>query len=250
MKDTSDSKVSLDSTVHRFYNDLFPLVYRRLLNPGIGHMPPQSFSSPSVNHDDCLRMTRQDVSPFGPHPRLLVSSLSGALGAGRALSRLLRLAGEVVNATERATLSRECGRGLVRMQYCSHCRGLTLIRPCTGLCVNIMRGCLVSYCLFESFCFNSNTLQVISFLFNPYTNRNVKMPICGFTGSYESKFQNSQNVELFLKPSATSKVNYFTYILSVMFCSSKLFVSHSRFRIWSLAKVGLMLFFSCHMCAL
>ncbi|XP_070765562.1 glypican-5-like [Enoplosus armatus] len=140
---SGDSNSSLDSSVRRFYNDLFPLVYRRLLNPGIGHASPRSYSSPSTDHDDCLRMTRQDVSPFGPHPRLLVSSLSRALGAGRALSRLLRLAGEVVNATDKATLSRECGRGLVRMQYCSHCRGLTLIRPCTGLCVNIMRGCLV-----------------------------------------------------------------------------------------------------------
>ncbi|TMS20034.1 hypothetical protein E3U43_006527 [Larimichthys crocea] len=140
---SGDSNSSLDNSVRRFYNDLFPLVYRRLLNPGIGHTSPQSSSSPSTNHDDCLRMTRQDVSPFGPHPRLLVSSLSRALRAGRALSRLLRLAGEVVNATEKATLSRECGRGLVRMQYCSHCRGLTLIRPCTGLCVNVMRGCLM-----------------------------------------------------------------------------------------------------------
>ncbi|XP_062280231.1 glypican-5-like [Scomber scombrus] len=140
---SGDSNFTLDNTVRRFYNDLFPLVYRRLLNPGIGHASPQPYSSPSSNHDDCLRMTRQDVSPFGPHPRLLVSTLSRALGAGRALSRLLRLAGEVVNATEKALLSRECGRGLVRMQYCSHCRGLTLIRPCTGLCVNIMRGCLV-----------------------------------------------------------------------------------------------------------
>ncbi|XP_042339974.1 glypican-5-like [Plectropomus leopardus] len=138
---SGDSNSSLDSTVRRFYNDLFPLVYRRLLNPGIGHMSPKS--PPSPNHNDCLRMTRQDVSPFGPHPRLLVSSLSRALGSGRALSRLLILAGEVVNATEKATLSRECGRGLVRMQYCSHCRGMTLIRPCTGLCVNVMRGCLV-----------------------------------------------------------------------------------------------------------
>ncbi|XP_038571171.1 glypican-5-like isoform X2 [Micropterus salmoides] len=140
---SGDSNSSLENSVRRFYNDLFPLVYRRLLNPGIGHMSPQSFHPPSTNHDDCLRMTRQDVSPFGPHPRLLVHSLSRALGAGRALSRLLKLAGEVVNATEKATLSRECGRGLVRMQYCSHCRGLTLIRPCTGLCINIMRGCLV-----------------------------------------------------------------------------------------------------------
>ncbi|KAG7268177.1 hypothetical protein CRUP_025421, partial [Coryphaenoides rupestris] len=88
-------------------------------------------------------MTRQDVSPFGPHPRLLIGSLSRALDPGRALSRLLGLAGEVVNATDKVALGRECGRGLVRMQYCSHCRGLTLIRPCTGLCVNIMRGCLV-----------------------------------------------------------------------------------------------------------
>ncbi|XP_032381654.1 glypican-5 isoform X1 [Etheostoma spectabile] len=140
---SGDSKSTLDNTVRRFYNDLFPLVYRRLLNPGIGHMTPKSYFPSSTNHDDCLRMTRQDVSPFGPHPHLLVSSLSRALGVGRALSRLLVLAGEVVNATEKATLSRECGRSLVKMQYCSHCRGMTLIRPCTGLCVNIMRGCLV-----------------------------------------------------------------------------------------------------------
>lgn len=141
---SGDSSSSLDKSVHRFYNDLFPLVYRRLLNPGFGPMVSQFYSSIHSSHDDCLRMTRQDVSPFGPHPHLLISSLSRTLGVGRALSRLLRLAGEVVNATEKVTLSRECVRSLVQMQYCSHCRGLTLIRPCTGLCVNVMRGCLVS----------------------------------------------------------------------------------------------------------
>ncbi|XP_068175861.1 glypican-5-like [Antennarius striatus] len=141
---SGDPDSSLDDAVRRFYDDLFPLVYRRLINPGIGRASTHSYPSLSSNRDDCLRMTRQDVSPFGPHPRLLVGGLSRALGASRALSRLLGMAGEVVNATEKATLSRECGRGLVRMQYCSHCRGLTLIRPCTGLCVNVMRGCLIS----------------------------------------------------------------------------------------------------------
>ncbi|XP_061636247.1 glypican-5-like isoform X2 [Phyllopteryx taeniolatus] len=141
---SGDPNSLLENGVRSFFNDLFPLVYRRLLNPGIGHTSPQSFSSSSSSsHEDCLRMTRQDVSPFGPHPQLLVSSLSHALGVGRTLSQLLRLAGDVMDATEKAPLSRECGRGLVRMQYCSHCRGLTLIRPCTGLCVNVMRGCLV-----------------------------------------------------------------------------------------------------------
>uniref|UniRef100_A0A3B3WU42 Uncharacterized protein n=1 Tax=Poecilia mexicana TaxID=48701 RepID=A0A3B3WU42_9TELE len=140
---SGDANSSLNNAVRRFYNDLFPLVYRRLLNPGIGRPSATSHLSFLSNHDDCLRMTQQDVSPFGPHPRLLVGSLSRALGPGRALSRLLRLAGEVVNSTEKVTLSRECGRGLVKMQYCSHCRGLTLIRPCTGLCHNVMKGCLV-----------------------------------------------------------------------------------------------------------
>ena len=140
---SGDAGSSLELAVRRFYDDLFPLVYRRLLNPGIGHTTPPSAHS-STNQDECLRMTRQDVSPFGPHPRLLIGSLSRALEPGRALSRLLGLAGEVVNATDKVALGRECGRGLVRMQYCSHCRGLTLIRPCNGLCVNIMRGCLVS----------------------------------------------------------------------------------------------------------
>lgn len=140
-----DPNSSLEHAVGSFFNELFPLVYRRLLNPGIGHMSSRSFSSSSSSsHEDCLRMTRLDVSPFGPHPGLLVSGLSHALGVGRTLSRLLRLAGDVVDATEKAALSRECGRGLVRMQYCSHCRGQTLIKPCTGLCLNVMRGCLVS----------------------------------------------------------------------------------------------------------
>ncbi|KAM9762704.1 glypican-5b isoform 2-T2 [Menidia menidia] len=140
---SGDPNSSLDQAVRQFYDDLFPLVYRRLLNPGIGHTSTLPQSSFSTGQDDCLRMTQQDVSPFGLHPRLLISNLFKALRPGRALSRLLMLAGEVVNATEKATLSRECGQGLVKMQYCSHCRGLTLIRPCTGLCVNIMRGCLV-----------------------------------------------------------------------------------------------------------
>ncbi|KAM9796243.1 glypican-5-like isoform 2-T2 [Syngnathus typhle] len=136
---SGEPEASLERAVGTFFNELFPLVYGRLLNPGMGQPSPPSFSA----QEECLRMTRQDVSPFGPHPPFLLASLSRALRAGRTLSRLLQLAGEVVDATEKAPLSRECGRGLVRMRYCSHCRGLTLIRPCSGLCVNVMRGCLV-----------------------------------------------------------------------------------------------------------
>ncbi|XP_024269312.1 glypican-5-like [Oncorhynchus tshawytscha] len=132
-----DGNTSMERSVHRFYDNLFPLVYRRLVNPGLASAPPFS------EHSECLRMTRQDVNPFGSHPRVLAEGLTRALSAGRALSQALVIGAEVLNATERAGLARECGRALVRMQYCPHCRGLTLIRPCGGLCLNVMRGCLV-----------------------------------------------------------------------------------------------------------
>uniref|UniRef100_A0A4W5MB80 Glypican 5b n=1 Tax=Hucho hucho TaxID=62062 RepID=A0A4W5MB80_9TELE len=132
-----DGNTSMERSVHRFYDNLFPLVYRRLVNPGLASAPPSS------EHSECLRMTRQDVNPFGPHPRVLAEWLTRALSAGRALSQALVIGAEVLNATERAGLARECVRSLVRMQYCPHCRGLTLIRPCGRLCLNVMRGCLV-----------------------------------------------------------------------------------------------------------
>ncbi|XP_067461868.1 glypican-5-like isoform X1 [Thunnus thynnus] len=133
------ANVSVEATVHQFFNNLFPLVYTRLINPGIE-------GSVMVGNEmaDCLRMIRQDVNPFGPHAAIMAQELAGAMGAGRQLGLALEEGLEVMNATEHLSLSRECVKGLVKMVYCSHCRGLTLIKPCVGYCLNVMRGCLAS----------------------------------------------------------------------------------------------------------
>ncbi|XP_023261212.1 glypican-5-like isoform X2 [Seriola lalandi dorsalis] len=133
------ANVSVEAAVHQFFNNLFPLAYTRLINPGIeGSMMVGS------EMGDCLRMIRQDVNPFGPHPAVMAQELAGALGAGRQLGLALEEGVEVMNATEHVSLSKECVKGLVKMVYCSHCRGLTLIKPCVGYCLNVMRGCLAS----------------------------------------------------------------------------------------------------------
>ncbi|XP_026861351.2 glypican-5b isoform X2 [Electrophorus electricus] len=131
-----DAGISIESSVHHFYDVLFPLVYRHLVNPGLRS------SSWSAEGAECLRATRPDVNPFGPHPQVLAQGLAQALAGGRALARALAAGADVLNATETVGMARECGRALVRMHYCPHCRGLTLIRPCGGLCLNVMRGCL------------------------------------------------------------------------------------------------------------
>lgn len=129
------ANISVEASVHQFFNNLFPLAYTVLINPGLeggGEM------------GDCLRMIRQDVNPFGPHPAVMAQELAGALEAGRQLGLAMDEGLLVMNATKHVSLSKECVRGLVKMVYCSHCRGLTLIKPCPGYCLNVMRGCLAS----------------------------------------------------------------------------------------------------------
>ncbi|XP_029970417.1 glypican-5-like isoform X2 [Salarias fasciatus] len=133
------ANVSVEASVHHFFNHIFPLVYTRLINPGM-----EGGMTAGNDMSDCLRMIRQDVNPFGPHPAAMAQELAGALGAGRQLGLALEEGLEVMNATEHAGLSKECVKGLVRMVYCPHCRGLTLIKPCVGYCHNVMRGCLAS----------------------------------------------------------------------------------------------------------
>uniref|UniRef100_A0A803VJ40 Glypican 5 n=1 Tax=Ficedula albicollis TaxID=59894 RepID=A0A803VJ40_FICAL len=105
------AETTVESAVLRFFDSLFPLVYSRLINPGITDL--------SEDYTECLRLTRM-------------------------LSQALSLGIEVINTTEHAAVSKECSRALVKMQYCPHCQGLTLIRPCVGYCLNVMRGCLAS----------------------------------------------------------------------------------------------------------
>ncbi|XP_027877078.1 glypican-5 isoform X2 [Xiphophorus couchianus] len=133
------ANISVEMTIHKFFNNIFPIVYTRLINPGIG-----GSVTTSSTMGDCLRMIRQDVKPFGNYPVTMAQELAEVLEAGRQLSLALDKGLEVINATEHANLSRDCVKGLAKMVYCSHCRGLTLIKPCAGYCLNVMRGCLAS----------------------------------------------------------------------------------------------------------
>lgn len=135
----SGANISVETTVHNFFNSIFPLVYEKLINPDMeGSLMEGSVIS------DCLRTTRKEVNPFGYHPALMAQELAGALGAGRQLSLALKEGLKAINATEDAGLTKDCEKNLVKMMYCSHCRGLTLFKPCMGYCLNVMRGCLAS----------------------------------------------------------------------------------------------------------
>ncbi|XP_067897940.1 glypican-5b isoform X1 [Heterodontus francisci] len=127
---------SIEDVVLNFFDSLFPLVYNRLIHPGLSEV--------SLDYLECLRLTRQDINPFGTYPMKMVAEMARPMQAMKILLQALSIGSEVINMTENVVFTRECTRALVKMEYCSHCHGLTLIKPCVGYCLNVMRGCLAN----------------------------------------------------------------------------------------------------------
>ncbi|KAG8520168.1 Glypican-5 [Galemys pyrenaicus] len=126
--------VNPEEFVNRFFDSLFPLVYNHLINPGV--------TDSSLEYSECIRAARQDISPFGNIPKRVMGQMGRSLLPSRTFLQALNLGIEVINTTDHLHFSRECSGALLRMQYCPHCQGLALSKPCTGYCLNVMRGCL------------------------------------------------------------------------------------------------------------
>ncbi|XP_033033325.1 glypican-5 [Trachypithecus francoisi] len=126
--------VNPEEFVNRFFDSLFPLVYNHLINPGV--------TDSSLEYSECIRMARRDVSPFDNIPKRVMGQMGRSLLPSRTFLQALNLGIEVINTTDYLHFSKECSRALLKMQYCPHCQGLTLSKPCMGYCLNVMRGCL------------------------------------------------------------------------------------------------------------
>uniref|UniRef100_A0A8C6CR95 Glypican 5 n=1 Tax=Moschus moschiferus TaxID=68415 RepID=A0A8C6CR95_MOSMO len=126
--------VNPEEFVNRFFDSLFPLVYNHLINPGV--------TDSSLEYSECIRMARRDISPFGNIPKRVLGQMGRSLLPSRTFLQALNLGIEVINTTDHLHFSKECGRALLKMQYCPHCQGLALTKPCRGYCLNVVRGCL------------------------------------------------------------------------------------------------------------
>ncbi|KAJ0002797.1 hypothetical protein NQD34_007946 [Periophthalmus magnuspinnatus] len=93
---------------------------------------------------ECVSKHAEQLQPFGDVPRKLRIQISRAFIAARALSQGLATGRDIVNKATKLTADPECVRGLMRQWYCPLCRGMTSLRPCHSLCLNVMKGCLAN----------------------------------------------------------------------------------------------------------
>ncbi|NXQ89730.1 GPC5 protein, partial [Nyctibius grandis] len=128
--------ISTEEFVNRFFDTLFPVVYNHVINPGLTDI--------SLEYAECLRMARRNIRPFGNVPKKAIGQMGRSLLCSRTFLQALNLGIEVINTTDHLRFSKDCSRALLRMQYCPHCQGLTLSKPCMGYCLNVIRGCLAN----------------------------------------------------------------------------------------------------------
>ncbi|XP_066159078.1 division abnormally delayed protein isoform X1 [Euwallacea fornicatus] len=131
-------------TVERFFTDLFPVAFLAQLNePTKGDF--------NDRYKQCLKENMEEISPFGNFPKEIANSLSKSLEATRLLLQAFDIGMEVLNTTDKLIISdhtggsTECHSALLKMMYCSKCQGFRNSKPCSGYCLNVLRGCTSKY---------------------------------------------------------------------------------------------------------
>lgn len=132
--------VDIKTSVIKFFTDLFPLVHHH-------NRHTRDFTNV---YKTCLRERIGEIQPFGDIPRQIAQSLSKSLEATRLLLQSFSVGVEVLNTTETLLTEegtgKECHEALIKMTYCPKCLGLQKqAKPCSGYCLNVLRGCLTSH---------------------------------------------------------------------------------------------------------
>ncbi|XP_076645655.1 division abnormally delayed protein isoform X1 [Halictus rubicundus] len=144
--DTLEQPLTRDMLQERFiefFTRLFPIAYHNAVNP---HQHEQDFTE---KFKTCLYETMDEIQPFGDIPKQVSKSVSKSLEATRVLVQALTLGKTVLDRTDSVLFSgttpqhEACYGALLRMTYCPRCKGIgPAVRPCSGFCTNVMRGCL------------------------------------------------------------------------------------------------------------
>ncbi|KAJ8950085.1 hypothetical protein NQ318_017810 [Aromia moschata] len=132
------------ASVMAFFTDLFPLAYH--------HSADISNKDFTLDYKECLKKSFETISPFGDIPAQISQSLSKSLEATRLLLQAFRVGAEVLNTTDTLLIDEggaehsECHDSLVKMTYCPRCLGMAgHAKPCSGYCLNVLRGCIAKY---------------------------------------------------------------------------------------------------------
>ncbi|XP_025079835.1 glypican-5-like [Pomacea canaliculata] len=132
----------LEEIVKEFFRRLFPPVFDYVLS-NQGQDEPRSSTH---EYHECLQQYEKQIRPFRDVPDNLYRQLWKSFRHALLFQETLKTFTNTIASTESVSMETECRWALVRLQVCAGCRGQSLkgaeVRPCRGMCLNVMRGCL------------------------------------------------------------------------------------------------------------
>jgi len=132
------TEVVLEDAVANFFTHLFPPVFTHvLMDKSRGSLLGDDFNA-------CLMDYNDDIKPFGKVPGIIGARIKHAFRRARVFRETLHVMQHTISFTQTIRLHPDCRRAVTRMQFCSLCGGHSEVKPCRGMCLNVVRGCLAS----------------------------------------------------------------------------------------------------------
>lgn len=135
---------SFEQSIQIFFQNLFPVAYLHAINHDVSASASTDFHN---DYKNCLTRSFDKLEPFGKVPQQVGKSLVQAVSTAAMFLKGLQGGVEVLMGAEQlevTSLHMNCKEALLKMNYCSVCRGYGphQVKPCYGYCMNVMRGCM------------------------------------------------------------------------------------------------------------
>uniref|UniRef100_A0A336M3A7 CSON011353 protein n=2 Tax=Culicoides sonorensis TaxID=179676 RepID=A0A336M3A7_CULSO len=143
----SNNDDDLENSVYKFFIELFPVAYLHGINSEQAIKQTKVFDFHN-DYKHCLTRMYDQFQPFGSIPKMLSKSIVQSVQMGSVFLKALTGGADVLSNVESLSatnLDKNCKEALVKMSYCSSCKGYSHVKPCYGYCMNVMRGCLYLY---------------------------------------------------------------------------------------------------------
>nr|XP_056706148.1 glypican-1 [Euleptes europaea] len=128
------ANINLEEALNEFWIHLLERLFK-LMNPQY-HL--------TDDYVECMVKHSEQHKPFGEVPRDLKLKATRAFIAVRSFVQGLGVGNDVVKKVSQVPLSPYCTRAIMKLVYCSHCRGMSNVKSCNSYCRNVLKGCLAN----------------------------------------------------------------------------------------------------------
>lgn len=146
LMDSVTNNVDITKSIQIFFSEIFPYVYMTAIGNDRTHESEMKYSN-------CLKQVflEAEFKPYENKPSKLAKHLDASLHGIRTYLQALRLAVDVIDTVEKLPFNKQCGNALTRLTYCAECAGHMSVKPCSGFCFNVLRGCLIEVLGLDNF---------------------------------------------------------------------------------------------------